>query len=310
LIVGDLGPAELARRLRGGGLRLRTGPVAVRINSALREVEQGVQLHYARHPLVADDAFIDFHVSVERPRSIRRWIEPQVVFGFDGDFPFAPLPGDQGFPMLEWGLNWCVSGHCHQFLIVHAAVLERDGRALLLPAPSGSGKSTLCAGLAYAGGWRLLSDELALLDLAGGLVWPLPRPVSLKNTSIDVIRALAPAVRFSAEVRETIKGRVAHASPPPGAVELGQTAARPCWVVLPRFAAGEPARLERLPKARAFMALMDNAFNAAVQGREGFLGLGRLIDGMDGFEFSYGDLTEAIAVFDRLARAPAGPGAA
>jgi hypothetical protein len=42
-------------------------------------------------------------------------------------------------------------------------VLERGGRALLLPAPSGSGKSTLCAGLAF-NGWRLLSDELALLD--------------------------------------------------------------------------------------------------------------------------------------------------
>jgi HprK-related kinase A len=304
LIVGDLEPAALTRRLRRGGLRLRTGPVAVRITSSLREVESGVCLHYARHPLVGDDEFIDFHVSVQRPRTIRRWIEPQVVFGFDGDMPFAPLPGDQGFPMLEWGLNWCVSSHCHQFLIVHAAVLERNGRAVLLPAPSGSGKSTLCAGLAYAGGWRLLSDELALLDLNAQQVWPLPRPVSLKNTSIDVIRSIAPRVQFSAEVRETIKGRVAHASPPAGAVEQAQSPARPCWVVLPRYAAGEPARLAPLPRARAFMALVDNAFNYTVHGREGFLGLGDLIQRMDCFEFSYGNLAEALATFDRLALAP------
>ena len=44
-----------------------------------------------------------------------------------GILPFAPLPLDQAFPMLEWGLNWCVSAHCHQYLIFHAAVVEKSG---------------------------------------------------------------------------------------------------------------------------------------------------------------------------------------
>jgi HprK-related kinase A len=305
LIVADLSPSALARRLRTGGLRLRTGPVVTVIRSGLPAVRRGVALHYARHSVEDDASFADFHVSIDRPATLRRWIEPQVVFRFDGTQPFAPLPGDQGFPMLEWGLNWCVSSHCHQYLIVHAAVLERDGRALILPAPSGSGKSTLCAGLTFAGGWRLLSDELMLLDPIRGTVVPLPRPLSLKNDSIEVLAALAPRSAFGEVVHETTKGRVAHLQPPAQCVADAHMPALPAWVVLPRYVPGSRAALRALPRANAFMALVDNAFNYVVQGRRGFHALADLIDRSKTFEFSYADLHEASAAFERLATSTA-----
>jgi len=47
-------------------------------------------------------------------------------------------------------------------IALHAGVLYRDGRALLLPAPSGSGKSTLVAALVQRG-WTYGSDEGALM---------------------------------------------------------------------------------------------------------------------------------------------------
>ncbi|HWR87769.1 MAG TPA: HprK-related kinase A [Acidiferrobacterales bacterium] len=281
---------------------MRTGPVVTSIRSPLHEVRRGIALHYAQHTIEPDQGFADFHVSVERPRSMRRWINQQVVFHFDSTQPFAPLPGDQGFAMLEWGLNWCVSSHCHQYLIIHAAVLERGGRALILPAPSGSGKSTLCAGLVFGGGWRLLSDELALIDMTSGHAVPLPRPVSLKNNSIDVIREFAPSALFGEVVHETVKGRVAHVRPPAeGVLRAGQSA-MPGWVVLPRYVAGASALLQPLSRARAFMTLVDNAFNYNVHGRDGFAALADVIDRSGCHEFSYSSLPEAVAVFDQLAR--------
>ncbi len=301
MIVEDLPPPALDRCLRQGGLRLRTGPVVTNIQSPLQAVRNGIALHYAQHTIEPDQAFADFYVSVERPRSIRRWVDKQVVFRFDGTQPFAPLPGDQGFAMLEWGLNWCVSSHCHQYLIVHAAVLERGGRALILPAPAGSGKSTLCAGLVFGGGWRLLSDELALIEPASGRVVPLPRPISLKNDSIDVMREFAPSAVFGTAVHETVKGRVAHVRPPAdGVLRAGHTPL-PAWVVMPRYAAGAAAELQPLSRARAFMTLVDNAFNYNVHGRAGFAAFANVIDRCDCHEFSYGSLPEAMAVFDRLA---------
>jgi HprK-related kinase A len=195
-------------------------------------------------------------------------------------------------------MNWCVHAQCPQFLAVHSAVLARGDAALILPAPSGSGKSTLCAALAFRG-WRLLSDELALIDPASGQVLPLPRPISLKNQSVGVLRAFAPEAVFGPVVPDTLKGSVCHLRPPPGTVAAGTLAATPRWLVFPRYTAGAPARLTVMPKAEAFMALMGQAFNVDGHGREGFALLGDLVDRSRCLGFSYGDLDEAVALFDR-----------
>ena len=300
MIVSDLSPIELARWLTGPGLRLRTGPVVTRIQSPLAAVAEGISLHYAEHPIEQPEGFADFHVRLGRPRSARRWLRPQAVFQFDGAPPFLPLPADQAFPMLEWGLNWCVSAHCHQYLVVHAAVIERSGRALLLPAPPGAGKSTLCAGL-VSRGWRLLSDELALIDPSSGDITPLARPISLKNASIDVIRRFSPEAVLGPTVHDTLKGSVAHLKAPLDSVERATEPARPRWIVLPRYEAGASARLEPLRKGRAFMQLADSAFNYNLHGRSGFEALAQLVDACDCYEFEYGELEEAVALYDRLA---------
>jgi HprK-related kinase A len=230
-------------------------------------------------------------------------LRPQVEFDLEGMAPFRPLPLAQAFPMFEWVLNWCISSRAHRYLIIHAAVVEKNGRAVILPAPPGSGKSTLCAALVSAG-WRLLSDELALVRLADGQLQPVPRPISLKNASIGVIRAFAPQSVFSPEVEDTVKGTIAHLKAPADSIERAQEPARPGWVIFPRYVAGAPAQLEPLAPARAFMRVAENGFNYSVLGAAGFRALGGLIDTVSSHEFSYGVLDEAIALFDRLAEAP------
>ncbi len=301
MIVAELPPAELQRQLAGRGIRLRTGPVVTEIRSRLAEVAQGLALHYANHPVEAERDFADFHVRVAPPATLRKWLRPQVLFEFDGKPPFLPLPRDQAFPLLEWGLNWCVSNHCHQYLIVHAAVVARSGRAALLPGPSGSGKSTLCAALVNRG-WVLLSDELTLIEPVTGNVVPLPRPVSLKNASIEAIRRAFPNAVFGPVVCDTIKGSVAHMTPPAESVRRALEPAHPRWIILPRYEASAASRLSHLPKARAFMQLADNAFNYSLHGRKGFEALAQTIDACDCHEFTYGALDDAMTVFDELAR--------
>lgn len=297
--VSAFSPTELEIKLRGAGIFFHTGAFITHLQTSISSVAEGLHLLYADYPLAQSEEYADFHVRLGPPANIRRWIGPQVLFSFDGFAPFKPLPRDQAFPMFEWGLNWCVSSHIHHYLIVHAAVVAKDGFAMIMPAPPGSGKSTLCAGLVNRG-WRLLSDELTLIDPATGEVIPLPRPVSLKNQSIEVIREFAANAVIGRSVRDTIKGTVAHMKPPSDSVAQADMRAVPAWIVFPKYQAGTSARLEPHAKARAFMHMAGNAFNYSLLGALGFHTLANVIERCGCYDFTYSSLDEASAVFADL----------
>jgi HprK-related kinase A len=262
-------------------------------------VAAGIELLYADYPLGSRGEFADFHVSLERPHNLRGWFRPQVLFLFDGREAFKPLPIDQAFPMLEWGLNWCITSHAHTYLMIHAAVVEKDGFAAILPAPPGSGKSTLCAALANRG-WRLLSDELTLVRISDGKIVPVPRPVSLKNESIDVIERFVPEAVLSRKVSDTLKGTVAHMKPSFDSVARASEVAQPAWIIFPRYERGAKTRLEPVPRSRAFMRVADNSFSYSELGLKGFETMARLIDGVQICDFTYSVLDEAIEAFAAL----------
>lgn len=304
LTVGHLSRDELGRQLAGAGIRLGTGRFTTCLRSVIPTVADGISLLYADYPLLPADGFADFHLQLTRPRNLRRWVGPQVTLLYDGRSLFKPLPLDQAFPMFEWGLNWCVSSRANRYLIVHAAVIEKGGRAAILPAPPGSGKSTLCAALVGRGGWRLLSDELTLLRLDDGRIVPLPRPISLKNGSIDVIRGYVPDSVLSRPVTDTVKGTVAHVKAPAASVARAAEPARPGWVVFPRYQAGVALQATPLPRADTFMQLAGNCFNYSLLGAEGFTALADLVEQSAGYQFTYSVLDEALAFFDTLAASP------
>lgn len=296
--VSSYSAQQLRAALAGPGIRLQTGPFITHVRASLPEVAHGISLLYGHHRLHGSDQLADFHLRLHGATGVRRWLRRQVHFDFDGLAPFKPLPAEHAFPMFEWTMNWCVSTRAHDWLIIHAAVVEKHGCAAILPAPSGSGKSTLCAAL-VSRGWRLLSDEMALVRLSDGMLTPLPRPVSLKNASIDLIRAYASPV-MSPAVHDTTKGTVAHMAPPADSVLRADQTARPGWIVFPRYLAGAPAQLGGTPRARAFMRLAENSFNYNTLGADGFKALGRLIEASAAFDFSYSSLDEAVRVFDAL----------
>lgn len=299
--VASLPAGALEALLAGPGLYLHTGPFINHITADNAPIAAGIARMYGDYRVAESTAFADFHVHFDSAAPWRRWWHRQVRFSHDGFRPFAPLPREQGFAMFEWMLNWCVSSRAHDYLIIHAAVVEKNGCAAVLPAPPGSGKSTLCAALVHRG-WRLLSDELALVRLADGLIVPLPRPISLKNVSIDVMRAYLDAPVFSTPVGSTHKGTVAHLKAPADSVARSDDTAHPAWVIFPKYAPGEAAVLTPMPRARAFMELADNAFNFSMLGGAGFDAMGDLIERSDAYRFRYSVLDEAIDVFAELAR--------
>jgi len=300
LKVAQLSSPELARLLRRGDFLLELPPFVARLRSDVPSLTRDIAAMYGEFEVCAPDAFADFSVEVSLEPGLRRWYKPQARFYYDDLPSFAPLPAEQAFPMIEWGLNWCVAAHAHQYLTIHAAVIERHGRAVLLPAPPGSGKSTLCAALIHRG-WRLLSDELALLDMKRGMIRGMARPISLKNASIAAIRAFVPQAVMTPEVPDTAKGTVALLQPPVASVRRVREAASARWIVLPTYEKDAAAVFAPHGKERAFMTLAEQSFNYDMHGASGFEALGRLVDECECFRFHYSRLEEAASAFERLA---------
>lgn len=301
--ISTLTPSELGDRLKKTGMFLQTGAFITHLKTSIPSVAEGIRLLYADYPLIDHLDFADFHVSLTYPSNLRRWLKPQIQFLFDSKPPFKPLPFDQAFPMLEWGLNWCVSSHANHYLIIHAAVIEKGGYAAVLPAPPGSGKSTLCAAL-VSRGWRLLSDELTLIQIRDGKIAPLPRPISLKNQSIDIIQHYDPNAVLSRKISDTIKGTVAHMKPPTNSVIRADEVAHAAWLIFPKYQMGAPANLKKLSQSRAFIRIADNAFNYSLLGVKGFETLARFVDASQCYDFTYSSLEDAIETFSTL-RPPA-----
>ena len=242
---------------------------------------------------------MDFHITLDTPNILRRLIHQQVQFYLDNQIVFNPFPLRHATAMLEWGMNWCVSTQIHTFLIIHAAVVEKNGFAAVLPAPPGSGKSTLCASLVQEG-WRLLSDELTLINLTTAEAVPVPRPIGLKNQSIDIIRQRYPQAVFGVLSSDTLKGSVCHLKPPMQSIQKQIIECPIGWIVFPKYEADADTELLPKSKGQAFMEVANNAFNYSVLGVDGFEILKKVVDRADCYSFKYSNLDEAIAVFNQL----------
>lgn len=242
-----------------------------------------------------NESLIDYSLTVTKGQGIRRLFKPQARFFADTQEPFQPLQLQQGYAMLEWGMNWCIAAHEMQYVIIHSAVLAKGDKAILFPAPPGSGKSTLTAYLAF-NGWRLLSDEMALILPFSNKVQPFVRPICLKNRSIALAKCWFPTGVFSSIATDTHKGDVVHLSPPAASWQGALQQAEIVAVVFPSYQADTNLDIYSLDQTQAFMQLARNAFNFGVIGQEGFATLTAIIEQVPAFEVQYNDLT-AVAAF-------------
>ena len=299
--VSDLSSAEIRALLRHDGLALQVGPVLLRVHSPIPQVREMIELLYRDCPIGTEPALANSDLRLLPSRGPRRWLHPQAHCLIDGRPPFEPLPLALAYPMLEWSMNWCIASQLHRYFMIHAAVLERGGRALVLPSWSGSGKSTLCAALVQHG-WRLLSDEFCLLKLQDGNIYPVPRPIPLKNAAIAAFRAFAPDAVMGPTYYQTRKGDIAHIRPPADAFQRIHQAASPAWVVLPRYQADGDSTLEPLPAGNAMLLMAANSFNFNLLGSPAFDVLSRMMKAVSCHRIVYSDLNDAVESMDALSQ--------
>lgn len=291
---------EFVRRLSGrDGLDMGVGPFDVRIYSNVGSFAEQLRWFYRDFSIASQRGLPDFHIHIDAARGIRRLWKPQVLFRLDRQVLFEPYPLSAALPLFEWGLNWCIATLAHRYLLLHAAVVCKNGNALILPAFPGSGKSTLCAALVHRG-WRLFSDEFGIVRPENGRVIPMPRPIPLKNKSIEVIREFAPAADLGPLFPKTRKGTVAHLRAPTSSIEQMDIDVLPRWIIFPRFQAQAKMVLAPVPRSYALVKLATNAFNYDIQGKQGFLLVRDMIRACECYNLVYNNLDEVVVRLEEL----------
>jgi HprK-related kinase A len=277
-------------------LDIKIGPVSFRLGSAWQGPLDGLRQLYDGYP--AAGPICDFTVRLEPEKPWRRWLRPSVAI--HGDFMLpdaAPLALAHAMLAAEMGMNLQMALGQRRFLLLHAASVERDGRALLITGHSGAGKSTLAALLGERG-WRLLGDEFALLDPTDGTLYPFPRAISLKNEAIALF-AGAEAGRLGPRLDGTPKGSIRHLRPQAHAIRRMEEPARPALILFPRFGADLEPAIRPVGKAEVFVRLTQASTNYVALGEPAYNSLIQLIS-LPARAIDYPDTNAAVALVDQL----------
>lgn len=170
---------------------------------------------------------------------------------------------------------------------VHAAVVSRADRAVMLVARSGGGKSTLCWALLHHG-FSYLSDELGPVDLETLDVYPYPRALALKG---------APPASYPLPPRTVRTSRTLHVT----AEEIpGGVSRSPAHLSAVFFLDYHPGTLDpsvrRVTAGEAAARLYANALNPLAHPGDGLDGAIQIATGSRCFELATADLTRTCAL--------------
>jgi hypothetical protein len=295
--LADLSAEQLAARVKAG-IALSAPPFIVRLSSPIGALHRSLRLLYGEYEMLDRETVPDFVIRVAGTGGLRRLFRRQSMAYIDTLPPYVPLPEHMAPLMFEQALNWCVATRTFTHLILHAAVVARDGRAAIIPGQSGQGKSTLCAAL-VSRGWRHVSDEFALLNPDTLEVTAHPRPISLKNESIGVVASWAPQAVLSEPFHGTPKGTIGYMRPGRAALEEAAAPVVPAAVIFPRYDPETAAGLSVMGTAAAFIGLTACSVNYREFGETGFRALSRLVEGGRVYSAVYPETASAVALVER-----------
>ena len=193
-------------------------------------------------------------------------------------------------PFLEREINRYLIEALGKRLLLHAAAVAHNGRAIMVPANALSGKSTLAAGLVERG-CGYLTDELVIIHPRNCKIVPFPKALSLKKGSFALFEQLGP------DPTGPDYDRVWYVDPEK--LRQGSVVKKPTpigWVILPRFESGAATRVEELTTGETVLGLFENTVNITRHKEVGLDLLIAISKKTQGYRLIFGDLDEACKV--------------
>jgi sugar lactone lactonase YvrE len=195
-----------------------------------RRLAQCLYDYYPDYPLAPDDSFADGEIRLLGQSLVARVLRRPLCLGLEDGLPFTECAPGALLAHLEWAINWCVASRAHHYLMLHAAVIERNGHALRVVSPDGRIRTVV--NIAGKKGATGDGGEAALATMSGPKHLCIDRDdsVLIADAENNLIRRYVPATGKILRVAGTGKKGAAGLGGPPEQCEL----ARPHGVTVAR----------------------------------------------------------------------------
>jgi hypothetical protein len=183
-------------------------------------------------------------------------------------------------------------------LALHAALLHRGDRQLLIAGPSGAGKTTLALALTAESRWSMRGDDIVMVDERSGLRG-VPFPIAVKDGSWTLLRNRWPQLA-SSRVNIRSDGKIVKFLPCEADHDDSSTPCSTTMIFISRTLAGR-CSLSRLSPLMAFQRLLVEAASPTQKLTDRAFGsLAELVNRAQAFEMDVGNLEDAIQVIGSL----------
>ncbi|MFQ5693590.1 MAG: hypothetical protein ACE5IM_11165 [Nitrospinota bacterium] len=197
---------------------------------------------------------------------------------------------------LEWLIVNEVVFNPNPYFLIHAALVSREGRTVLLPGSRRSGKTTLALGLVLRG-WRYLSDDISPICPDTLMAVPFPRNFYVRKDVRPLLAADSrregngPRVRPRKPIKEFVSpNRLWEGS-------LGGPS-RVTHIFFPAYRPGATPAIAPLGPAAAVSRLAAHSWGIYLFGKKGVEILADLVGGAECGELTAGPVEETCALVE------------
>ena len=191
--------------------------------------------------------------------------------------------------MRTWTVN-CFGG-----LILHAALMSKRGKGLLIGGASGAGKSSLAAWLMRRG-WIYHGDEQMYADATDGRWEGFARPVCLKDGWTEVF----PEMNSQADLVTRVSGQTLVPAKLFGQTCMPAQAVSAGLLVFPVFQAKSDVSLKRLSPAQTTIQLVHLTLNCKNLSHGGVGQAAKIARTCPAYQLSYGNFDQLSPFLDLI----------
>ena len=196
---------------------------------------------------------------------------------------------------LEYRIYTMLIDRFNDYYLIHAGVVARDDKAILLPGSSGGGKTTLIAGL-LKNGFRYLTDEIGIIDPHTLRVYPFPKSLNMKIGSLSLFDNFEPEMEVIKKNEISIKEKIHHVFVNKDSVQAIDEPVDVGDIVFVQYNPDEKSTLAPVSRVNAIFKLAKCSFNHYRFKKEGIDILDNLVRGCQCYQLRFAQIGEAVGL--------------